>query len=150
MHCLRTALGCGGKEKAEQAKAAAEASAKAQKDAEEKAAAALREAEEAKKMAKEHADAASALQKDLDAVYRKLTYLKERGAKAPANKKKNIEAAQAEVDKRAEAVRTSLGKLGTETGATWTAAKTEVEAGLVALKAAMDNFETTVTGKPAK
>src|SRR4051812_25079885 len=98
---LATAMiGCGNKAAEAQKKAdqlAAEA-ASAQKVADEKAAGEKKAADE--KATKANAEAKTRLQKDADAADRKITYLKEKVAKATGPAKKNADAAAGEVDTR--------------------------------------------------
>lgn len=134
----------------------------AQLDAQEKARDAQREANvkiaeaklEAEKAAVKAADARAevktTLQKDVDAVDRKITYLKERGAAAKGNAQKNVAAAQSEVDTRRATVSSTFRKLETESGAAWDTARGEAESAVAALKSAVDSLENTLTAKPAK
>lgn len=138
---------------------AQEEAAKAKKEADEKAAQAERERKEAdakaaaaaaeaeKKAAEANAEVVKNLQKDVDAADRKITDLKEREAKATGATKKNAEAAAAEVDKRREAVKTSLTALQNATGAAWAGARTQAESDLAALNKAIDNFDDTLKAK---
>lgn len=120
---------------------AAEA-AKAKKEADEKTAVAQKEA--ADKAIAANAEVRMALQKDIDAADRKLTYLKEKAAKATGAMKKNADAAAAEVDKRREAVKTNMASLEAATGDAWTTAKGQVEADIAALNKSVETLETSL------
>jgi hypothetical protein len=127
---------------------AADTAREAQNEANDKIAAAKREADEAEaKAAAARTEVKNSVQKDIDAVDRKISYLKERGATAKGNAQKNVAAAQGEVETRRAAVQTNVRKLETETGSAWESAKAAVDRDLTALKAAVDSLETTVTGK---
>ncbi|MDF3064933.1 MAG: hypothetical protein K0R38_534 [Polyangiaceae bacterium] len=127
---------------------AADTSREAQNEANDKIAAAKREADEAEaKAAAARTEVKNSVQKDIDAVDRKISYLKERGATAKGNAQKNVAAAQGEVETRRAAVQANVRKLETETGSAWESAKAAVDRDLTALKAAVDSLETTVTGK---
>lgn len=89
------------------------------------------------------------LQKDVDAVDRKISYLKERAVEVKGNAKKNADVAQAEAEKRRSALRDDFRKLQTDTGAEWDSAKAAVERDLKSLRDSLDSWETTVTDKPA-
>ena len=145
--------GCNKTEQAEAEKAqreAAERAEKAQLEANEKISEARRDAEKAaNEAAQARNDARSSLQKDVDAVDLKFSYLMERAAAVNGTAKKNADAAAAEAEKRRSTLRQDFNKLGTETGAAWDTAKAEVERDITALKAAVDSWESTITGKPA-
>lgn len=129
---------------------AADKAQEAMREAEEKVAAARREGEAAAQdAAKQRAEARAALQKDVDAIDRKISYLKEQASTVKGAAQKNAAAAQAEVDTRRTALRTDLAKLEAETGAAWDTAKATVERDMTAVKASVDSWESTVTGKPA-
>lgn len=136
------------------AEAQREAQAKAEKaqlEADEKISEARREGEKAANdAARERSEARSALQKDVDAVDRKISYLKERVATVPASAKKNADVARQETETRRSTLQADFRKLETETGAAWDQAKAAVERDITSLKAAVDSWETTVTGKPAR
>lgn len=146
--------GCNKTEQADAEKAqrdAAESAAKAQLEANEKIAEARRDAEKAANdAARARNETKSTLQQDVDAVDRKLSDLKERVESAKGAVKKNAEIAQAEAEKRRGTLREDLKKLGTETGAAWDSAKTEVERDIKAVKASVDSWETSVPSKPAQ
>jgi hypothetical protein len=145
--------GCNKSQQAEAEKAqreAAERAEKAQLEANEKIIEARRDGEKAANdAAQARNDARTSLQKDVDAVDRKISYLKEHATEAKGAAKKNAEAAAAEAEKRRATLRQDFNKLGTETGAAWDSAKAEVERDITALKAAVDSWESTITGKPA-
>jgi colicin import membrane protein len=145
--------GCNKSDQAEAEKAqreAAERAEKAQLEANEKISEARRDGEKAaNEAAQARNDVRSRLQKDVDAVDRKIAYLKERAVEAKGAAKKNAEAAAAEAEKRRSTLRQDFNKLGTETGAAWDSAKAEVERDIAAVKAAVDSWESTITGKPA-
>jgi hypothetical protein len=147
------AVGCNKTEQAEAEKAQREATERAEKaqlEANEKISEARRDGEKAaNEAAQARNDARSSLQKDVDAVDRKISYLKERAAEAKGAAKKNADAAAVEAEKRRSTLRQDFNKLGTETGAAWDAAKAEVERDIAALKASVDSWESTITGKPA-
>ena len=127
---------------------AAEKAEKAQLEANEKISAARREAEKAANdAAQARSEARGTLQKDVDAVDRKISYLKERAASGKGSAKKNSDAAQAEAEKRRGALRDDFSKLSTETGAAWDAMKEAVERDLTALKASVDSWESTIANK---
>ncbi len=115
---------------------------KAQADADAKAAAAKATADT--EMAKAHDDARDKMQKNYDASDRKLASLREKVAKATGTKRKNADAALAEVDKRAATVKTDMANLVTAAGTAWDTTKTQVEADQAALDKASDNLETTL------
>lgn len=129
---------------------AAEKAEKARIDAAEKISEARRDAEKAANdAAKARGDARAELQKDVDAVDRKISYLKERAVDVKGNAKKNADVAQAEAEKRRMTLRDDFRKLETETGAAWDSAKTTVESDIKSLKDSVDSWESTVTNKPA-
>jgi len=70
--------------------------------------------------------------------------LKEKVAKATGTKRKNADAAAAEVDTRVATVKTDLANLTSAAGTAWDTTKTQVEADQAALNKATDNLETTV------
>ncbi len=148
------ALGCNkpDQESAEKAQRdAAEKARDAQREADEKIAAAKRDADKAiADAAAARNDVRTSVQKDIDAVDRKISYLKERGAKATGTAQKNVAAAQGEVEQRRSVVQADYRKLETETGSAWDAAKEAADRDLTALKAAVDSLETTITNKPAR
>jgi hypothetical protein len=130
---------------------AATKSREAQQEADQKIADAKRDADKAAtEAASVRTDVKASVQKDLDAVDRKISYLKERSSTVKGAAQKNIAAAQGEVEARRTAVQADVRKLETESGSAWEAAKSAVDRDLTALKAAVDSFETTVTAKPAK
>jgi hypothetical protein len=145
--------GCNNTKQAEAEKAqrdAAERAEKAQLDANEKISEARRDGEKAANdAAQARNEARSSLQKDVDAVDRKISYLKERAAEAKGAAKKNADAAAAEAEKRRSTLRQDFNKLGTETGAAWDSAKAEVERDIAALKASVDSWESTISTKTA-
>jgi chromosome segregation ATPase len=123
----------------------------AQQEANEKIAEAKAEAEKAAANAQSaRAEVKATLQKDLDAVDRKVAYLKERGATTKGAALKNYEAAHAEVQTRRSAVQADLRKLESEAGSSWDAARTSAETDLAALKTSVESLESTVTPKTAK
>jgi hypothetical protein len=145
--------GCNNSKQVEAEKAQREATERAEKaqlEANEKIIEARRDAEKAANdAAQARNDARSSLQKDVDAVDRKISYLKERATEAKGATKKNADAAAAEAEKRRSTLRQDFNKLGTETGTAWDSAKADVERDITALKAAVDSWESTITGKPA-
>jgi hypothetical protein len=121
---------------------------KAQLEANEKISEARREAEKAANdAARARSEARAELQKDVDAIDRKISYLKERVVTVAA--KKNADVAQQEAESRRSTLRDDFRKLETETGAAWDQAKANVERDIDSLKKAVDSWESTVTGKPA-
>jgi hypothetical protein len=135
----------------EEQRAAATRAHEAQLEANEKIADARRALEKsANDAARTRSDATVSFQKEVDVIDRKISQLKERAATASGAAKTNAAAAIAETDSRRATLQADLGKLGTETGAGWDAAKGEVERSIKAVKAAVDSFETTVTEKPAR
>lgn len=137
-------VGCGNKAAEAQKEAdqkAAEA-AKAQAVADEKAATEKKEAEAT--ALKANAETKVKLQKDVDAANRKITYLKEKVAKATGAMKKNADAAATEVDTRTATVKADMAKLDGATGTAWDTAKTQVEADTAALNKAVDALEATL------
>ncbi len=154
---LALAIGSAGCNKEDQASAekaqrdAADKAREAKLEAEESVSAARREAEKvALDAAKQRADARATFQKDVDAVDRKISYLKERATTVKGAVKKNAAAAQTEVDTRRATLKANFAKLETETGAAWDSAKDAVERDLTAVKSSVDSWETTVTDKPAR
>ncbi len=144
-------VGCG--DKAEEARREADSkTADATKEAREAQEAAAK-AVAAQKVATDetaraaHTEARAKMQKDVEAADRKITYLKEKAAKATGAAKKNADTAVAELDKRRDTVRADLAKLDLETGAAWDTAKAGAERSLTALNQAVDNLETTVAAK---
>jgi hypothetical protein len=128
-----------------QREAAAKAE-KAQMEANEKISEARREAEKvANDAARERSEARLELQKDVDAVDRKISYLKERAGAVKGDVKKNADVARAEAETRRTTLQTNFRKLETETGAAWDSAKAEVKQNIADLKAAVDSWENTVT-----
>ena len=122
---------------------AAEA-AKAAREASDKAVAAQKEVSD--QAMKASAEARALYQKGIDDAERKLTYLKNKAAKAKGTMKKNAEAAAAEVDKRHQAAKASLAKLETATGTAWDTAKSQAETDIAALNKSVDVFEATLKG----
>lgn len=122
----------------------------AQLEANEKISAARRDAEKAANdAAQARGETRGELQKDVDAVDRKIAYLKERAVDVKGAAKQNAAAAQTEAEKRRTTLRDDFHKLETETGAAWDSAKTAVERDITSLKAAVDSWESTITNKPA-
>ncbi len=146
--------GCGKANQQAAAEAQREAEAKGQKaqlEANEKISEARREAEKvANDAARERGEVRVSLQKDVDAVDRKISYLKERVVTVSGAAKKNADAAQKETESRRATLQADFRKLETETGAAWDQAKASVEGDIKALKAAVDSWETTATNKPAR
>ena len=120
----------------------AEAAAKAQREADEKTAAAKREADAA--ASKAAADARDKIQKDFDAADRKLTYLKDKVAKAKGAKRKNADAALAEAELRSASVKTSLAGLEKAAANDLEAARAKAQSDVEALNKAVDAVETTL------
>ena len=145
--------GCNKNDQASAEKAQREAADKVQQtklDADEKIAAAKRDAEKAAQEATgQRTDARATLQKDVDAVDRKISYLKERASTVKGAAKKNSTAAQTEVDTRRATLKADFAKLETESGAAWDSAKAAVERDITAVKSSVDSWESTVTDKPA-
>jgi chromosome segregation ATPase len=132
-----------------QREAAAKAE-KAQMEANEKISEARREAEKvANDAARERSEARMELQKDVDAVDRKISYLKERASAVKGDVKKNADVARAEAETRRTTLQTNFRKLETETGAAWDSAKAEVKQNISELKAAVDSWENTVSDSKA-
>lgn len=152
MSCA-TALACnkGDQKAAEEAQRDAEQEAReAQQAANDKIADAKADAEKAAAdAAAARQDVQASVKKDVDAVDRKIAYLKERGATAKGVAQKNVAAAQGEVDTRRAAVQADVAKLQSESGSAWESAKTSFDRNLTALKDAVESLETTVTGKAA-
>lgn len=135
-------------EKQREAEQAAE---RAQLEANEKIAEAKRDAERvANEAARSRSDARVELQKEMDAIDRKISHLRERSTTAPAAAKKNADAARGEVETRRAALQTNFRKLETESGAAWDAAKSEVQGNISSLKAAVDNWESSAAAKAAR
>lgn len=133
--------------KAEADKKAAEAM-KASKEADDKAAAAKKTAEEEAAKAKAgHTEFRAKLQKDVDAHERKATYLKEKASKLTGDAKKNADAAVTELDKRREAAKASLAKLGDDSATTWDAFKKTAEDDVAALGKSIESLETVIEKK---
>ncbi len=134
---------------AEQAQRDAETKARdAQQEANDKIAEAKREAEKAAGDAQTaRADAKASLQKDIDAVERKVSFLKERGSAAKGNAQKNYVAAQGEIEKRRSTLQADFGKLDTKAGAAWDATRATVEQDIAAFKASVDSLESTLSAK---
>jgi hypothetical protein len=151
---LCSAVACNKSDQQDAAQAQSDAEAKArsaQQEANEKIAEAKREAEKAAaNAATSRADAKAALQKDVDAVDRKLAALKERGTTVKGAAQKNFAAAHAEVERRRSTVQADLGKLDSEAGASWDAARTSAETDVASLKASVDSLENTLTPASAK
>jgi hypothetical protein len=125
---------------------AAEKAQQAQLEANEKISEARREAEKASNdAARQRSEARVELQKDIDAVDRKISYLKEQGVKAQGAAKKNADVARAEAETRRSALQTSFRKLETETGAAWDSAKADVQRSISDLKAAVESWENTMS-----
>jgi hypothetical protein len=123
----------------------------AQLEANEKISEARHEAEKVgNDAARDRSEARVSLQKDLDAVDRRISYLKELVVSVSGAAKKNADVAQKETETRRAALQTDFRKLETETGAAWDQAKASVESDITALKASVDSWETSVTGKPAR
>jgi hypothetical protein len=129
---------------------AAQKAEQAQLEANEKISAARRDAEKAANdAARARGETRGELQKDVDAVDRKIAYLKERAVDVKGAAKQNAAAAQTEAEKRRTTLREDFRKLETETGSAWDSAKTAVERDIAAVKAAVDSWESTITNKPA-
>jgi colicin import membrane protein len=145
--------GCNKPSQEEAEKAQREATERAEKarlDAAEKISEARRDAEKAANdAAKARGEARGELQKDVDAVDRKISYLKERAVEVKGNAKKNADVAQAEAEKRRSTLREDFRKLETDTGAAWDSAKAAVERDIKSLKDSVDSWESTITNKPA-
>jgi cytochrome P450 len=116
--------------------------AKAQAEADAKAATAQKEAEAT--AMKSITDARDGVQKDFDDLDRKAAALHEKVAKATGAKRKNADAAAAEVATRMTAAKASLAKFTGATAATLEAVKTEASSDVAALSKAVDNLEKTV------
>jgi hypothetical protein len=151
--CGMTLAGCNKSSQAEAEQAQRDAAEKAEAariEAAEKISEARRDAEKAANdAARARGEARGELQKDVDAVDRKISYLKERQVSVKGNAKKNADVAQAEVEKRRTTLRDDFRKLETATGEAWDSAKVAVESDLKALKDTVESWESTVTGKPA-
>jgi colicin import membrane protein len=137
-------VGC--KNKEEEAKREAELhSAQVAKEGEEaRAKEEARKKAEAEAATKARTDARGKVQKEIDAADRKLAYLKEKLAKATGPKKKNAEAAAAEVTKRRDAAVASAAKLETDTTTPVETERSTAEADVAALNKAIDNLEATL------
>lgn len=137
-------VGC--KEKQEQANREAELhSAQVAREAEEaKARDEAKKKAETEAAAKTRVEARGKVQKEIDAADRKLAYLKEKLAKATGPKKKNAEAAVAEVTKRRDAAVASAAKLETDTNTPVETERTAAEADVSALNKAIDNLEASL------
>jgi hypothetical protein len=136
---------------AEKQREAEQKAERAQLEANEKIGEAKRDAERlANEAARSRSDARVELQKDIDAVDRKISYLRERSTTVPAAAKKNADVARAEVETRRSSLQTKFRKLETESGAAWDAAKADVEASISAVKAAVDNWESSASTKAAR
>jgi hypothetical protein len=136
---------------AEKQREAEQKAERAQLEANEKIAEAKGEAERlANEAARSRSDTRVQLQKEIDAVDRKISYLRERSTTVPAAAKKNADVARGEVETRRATLKTNFRKLETESGAAWDAAKAEVEANISAVKAAVDNWETSANAKAGK
>lgn len=133
---------CKGKEEAE--RKAAEADRQAQ-EATLTAAKMRAEADEAAKMRAAHAEARTRLQKDLDAVDRKATYLREKAAKAVGVTKKNADAAIAEVEARRTAAKAAMNRLVDDASPAWEATKKTAEDEIASVGKAVDSLERTLT-----
>jgi colicin import membrane protein len=148
-----TLAGCNKPSQEDAEKAQREATEKAERarvEAAEKISEARRDAEKAANdAAKARGDARGELQKDVDAVDRKISYIKERAVEVKGTAKKNADVAQAEAEKRRTTLRDDFRKLETETGAAWDSAKADVERDIKSLKDSVDSWESTVTNKPA-
>jgi uncharacterized protein YPO0396 len=146
-------LGCDKKDQQtseEEQRAAAAKGQQAQLEANEKIAEARREGEKsANEAARARSEVKVSFQKDVDAIDRKISALKERAVGATGSAKKNAAAAMAETDSRRSTLQANLRKLETETGAGWDTAKIEVGRDIAAVNAALDSVETTVTDRPA-
>jgi hypothetical protein len=135
---------------AEAQRDAAEKAEKAQLEANEKISEARREAEKAANVAAlARGEARVELQKDMDAVDRKISYLKEHSAGVQGAAKKNADVARAEAEARRSSVQSSFRKLETETGAAWDSAKAEAQRNISDLKAAVESWENTISSEPA-
>ncbi len=91
-----------------------------------------------------HKIAHDKLQSDFDDADRKFIALKEQVATATGAKKKNADAAVAEVTKREATVMAGIAKLRDATGAQWDATKTQVDADALALDKAIVALETSL------
>lgn len=128
----------------EASKSANEAAAKASVEAQNAVAKANEALAAGKKAA---AEAQASLTKDVDDAERKTTALKEKIAKLAGAKKKNAEAALAEVDKRVASTKAELALVGNSAGDTLDTAKTKAQAEIDGLKKAVENLDSTVNGK---
>lgn len=120
---------------------AAEAT-KAQREADDKAAAAKATADN--EVVKTHNDARDKLQKVYDDSDRKVAALREKVSRATGTRRKNADAAAAEVATRQATVKADLSNLTGATGTAWDTTKTQVEADQAALDKATDNLETAL------
>lgn len=101
------------------------------------------EAENAKLKAA-HAEARVGLQKDLDAADRKAMSLKLKAAKTVGVQKKNADAAIAELDKRRDAAKVSMSKLGDDMSPAWDETKKAADDDVAAVGKAVDALERTL------
>jgi len=135
----------------EEQRQATEKAQEAQLEANEKISEARREGEKAaNEAARERSETRVRLQKDVDAVDRKISHLKELGVKATGAAKKNADVAEAEAETRRTKLQADLRKLETETGAAWDSAKDEVERNIAAVSASVNSWESTLSNKPAR
>jgi hypothetical protein len=146
---LTAAVACNKSEQQDAAQAQSDAETKArsaQQEANEKIAEAKAEAEKAAtKAATARTEAKANLQKDVDAVDRKVAALKERGTTVKGAVQKNFAAAQLEVERRRSTVQADLRKLEAEAGADWDATRTSAETDLASLKQSVDSLENTLS-----
>ncbi len=84
------------------------------------------------------------LQKGYDDADRKLTYLKEKVAKAKGAAKKNADAALVEVEKRATAAKESIAKITGAAADNLATLKTGAESDVAAFIESVDALETTL------
>ncbi len=146
---LCSAVACNKSEQQDAAQVQSDAEAKAraaQQEANEKIAEAKAEAEKAAaSAATARSEVKANLQKDVDAVERKITALKERGATVKGAAQKNFAAAHAEVNRRHATLQADFRKLESEAGSSWDSARKSAETDLAALKASVDSLENTIT-----
>jgi len=128
---------------------AAQQAAAAAREAEQTAASAKQAQEAAEKATRERTAVKEAMKKDVDAVDRKLTYLRERAGKLTGAAKTAAQKAMHDTDAKREAVQNDLKKLDPAAAADWDTVRASFDRDVAALKASMDAFERSVTGKPA-
>jgi len=149
---LLAALGLGACNKSDQQDAveaerkADDKAEQAQLEANEKISEARREAEKASNdAARQRSEARVELQKDIDAVDRKISNLKDQAVNVQGGAKKNAEVARAETETRRSALQTSFRKLETETGAAWDSAKADVQRSISDLEASVESWENAMS-----